>query len=263
MTAPLHQSPAGELFDLSGRTALVTGATRGLGQAIATGLAGAGADIVAASASQATAGSKTQRLVESTGRSFTGIPCDFSSRADTYRLIEQLRDRDRPVDILVNNAGTIRRTPAALHPDEDWDHVLEVNLTAPFVLSRELAGPMIDRGSGKIIFIASVLSYQGGITVPGYAAAKHAITGLTKALANEWAGTGINVNAIAPGYMATDNTEALRSDQDRSRALLERIPAGTWGAPHDLVGATIFLASAAASYVHGTVLAVDGGWLAR
>jgi len=251
------------LFDLSGKTALVTGATRGLGQAIAVGLAEAGANIVAASVSQPEVGSETQRLVERTGRSFTGIGCDFSVRSETYRLVHQLGERGIDVDILVNNAGTIRRIEAASHPDEAWDQVMEVNLTAPFVLSRELAGPMLERGEGKIIFIASVLSYQGGITVPGYASAKHAIIGLTKALANEWAGSGLNVNAIAPGYMDTDNTQDLRTDPERSRAILDRVPAGKWGDPSDLVGATVFLASDASQFVNGAVLAVDGGWLGR
>ena len=250
-------------FDLSGRTALVTGANRGLGRAIAVGLAEAGADIVAASASQAPVGSETQRLIEATGRSFTGIACDFSDRAATHRLVQRLLDHGPAIDILINNAGTIRRTPAVDHSDADWDHVLEVNLTAPFILSRELARPMLERGSGKIVFVASVLSYQGGITVPGYAAAKHAIAGLTRALANEWAGRGVNVNAVAPGYMATDNTQALRDDPHRSQAILDRIPAGTWGRPADLAGAVVFLASPAADYVNGSVLPVDGGWLAR
>jgi len=250
-------------FDLSGRTALVTGANRGLGQAIAVGLATAGADIVAASASQAAAGSETQRLVEATGRAFTGFACDFSDRADTNRLVRTLDDGGLVIDILVNNAGTIRRAPAAEHPDEDWDHVLEVNLTAPFILSRELGRRMLDRGRGKIVFVASVLSHQGGITVPGYASTKHAIAGLTKALANEWAGRGVNVNAIAPGYMATDNTRALRDDPDRSQAILERIPAGRWGEPTDLAGAVVFLASAASDYVNGSIVAIDGAWLAR
>lgn len=250
-------------FDLRGRTALVTGATRGLGQAIAVGLAGAGADIVAASATQPVDGSETERLVRSTGRSFTGISCDFSHRADTHRLAARLAAREPAIDILVNNAGTIRRRPAAQHSDEAWDHVLEVNLTAPFILSRELAGPMMERGAGKIIFIASVLAFQGGVEVPGYAASKSAVVGLTRALANEWAGRGVNVNAIAPGYVATDNTRPLRDDPARSTALLDRMPAGRWGAPEDVAGAAVYLASPAADYAHGTVLTVDGGWLAR
>ena len=250
-------------FDLSGTTALVTGATRGLGQAIAHGLARAGADIVAASASQAPAGSDTQRLVESTGRTFTGLGCDFSDRSDTYRLVDELRRMDRPIDIVINNAGTIRRSPAARHGDDDWDRVLEVNLTAPFILTRELAGPMLERGRGKIVFIASVLGFQGGITVPGYTATKSALIGLTKALANEWAGRGVNVNAIAPGYMRTDNTQALQDDAGRSASIRDRIPAGDWGEPDDLAGAAVYLASPAADYVHGTVITVDGGWMGR
>lgn len=250
-------------FDLTGTTALVTGSSRGLGQAIALGLARAGADVVGASTSQSRAGSETQRLVESAGRSFTGFDCDFSKRADTYRLIDDLRGMDRPIDIVVNNAGTIRRSPAVEHADEDWDHVLEVNLTAPFILSRELAAPMLERGRGKIVFIASVLSYQGGITVPGYTSTKSAIVGLTKALANEWAGRGVNVNAIAPGYMRTDNTVPLQDDAARSDAIRDRIPAGDWGHPGDIAGAAVFLASSAADYVHGSVVTVDGGWMGR
>ena len=167
------------------------------------------------------------------------------------------------IDILVLNAGTIERKPAIEHGDEIWDRVLEVNLTAPFILSRELGRRMVERGSGKIVFVASLLSFQGGVTVPGYAASKGGIAQLTKALANEWAGKGVNVNAIAPGYIATDNTAALRGDETRSRQILERIPAGRWGAPEDLAGAFVFLASAASDYVHGAVLPVDGGWLAR
>ena len=250
-----------EQFDLSGKTALVTGSTRGLGQAIALGLAKVGADIIGASASQAPAGSDTQLLVESVGRSFTGLGCDFSKRSDTYRLLDQLRGMDRGIDIVVNNAGTIRRSPAIEHRDEDWDHVLEVNLTAPFILSRELAGPMLERGHGKIIFIASVLSFQGGLTVPGYTSTKSAIVGLTRALANEWAGRGVNVNAIAPGYVRTDNTQALQDDAARSAGIRARIPAGDWAKPSDLAGAAVYLASPAADYVHGSVITVDGGWM--
>jgi 2-deoxy-D-gluconate 3-dehydrogenase len=167
------------------------------------------------------------------------------------------------VDILVNNAGTIRRAPAAVHEDADWDHVLDVNLGAPFILTRELGRLMLERRQGKIIFIASLLSFQGGITVPGYAASKSGVAALTKAFANEWAGSHVNVNAIAPGYMATDNTQALREDPVRSKGILERIPAGRWGRPDDLAGAAVFLASAASDYVHGTVITVDGGWMAR
>lgn len=250
------------LFDLSGRTALVTGATRGLGQAIAIGLAEAGANIIGVSSSQQAKGSETERAVEATGSTFTGLACDFSERKNTRCLLAALAEGHQ-VDILVNNAGTIRRAPAAEHSDEDWDHVLEVNLTAPFILSRELGKLMLERGSGKIIFVASVLSFQGGITVPGYTSAKSGMVGLTRALANEWAGRGVNVNAIAPGYMKTDNTQALQDDPVRSEAILNRIPAETWGSPRDVAGAAVYLASSASDYANGSVVTVDGGWLTR
>jgi len=250
-------------FDLSGKTALVTGAKRGLGKGIAEGLARAGADIIGVSTTQEEAGSEVQQLVEQTGRNFTGRACDFSQRAETHSLVDWLASEGRVVDILINNAGAIRRSPAIEHSDADWDYVLEVVLTAPFILARELARPMLVRGHGKIVFVASVLSFQGGITVPSYASAKSAVAGLTKALANEWAGKGVNVNAIAPGYVATDATHALQDDPVRSRAILERVPAGRWGAPVDVAGAAVFLSSAASDFVHGTVLTVDGGWMGR
>lgn len=234
-------------FDLSGKQALVTGARRGIGQGAARGLAAAGADVIAVSASAAD------------DDEFPSYRCDFSDRAAVYALVERLPE----IDILVLNAGTIERKPAVDHGDDLWDRVLEVNLTAPLVLARELGRPMVERGSGKIIFVASLLSFQGGITVPGYAASKGGIAQLTKALANEWAARGVNVNAIAPGYIATDNTSALREDETRSRQILERIPAGRWGTPNDLAGAFVFLASDASDYVNGVVLPVDGGWLAR
>lgn len=252
-----------ELFDLRGKTALVTGARRGLGAGIALGLAKAGADIIAVSASQESHGSEIQALVEATGRSFVGHTCDFADRAQTRAFVDRMSVEDRTVDILVNNAGTVRRSQAVDHQDDDWDHVIEVNLNAPFILTRELARPMLERGEGKVVFIASLLSFQGGLTVPSYAATKSAIAGLTRALANEWAGLGVNVNAVAPGYMATDITTALRDDPDRSRAISERIPAQRWGVAEDLAGPVVFLASRAADYVHGTTLTVDGGWMAR
>ena len=250
-------------FDLTGRTALVTGAKRGLGKAIATALASAGCDVIGVSATQERSGSEVQDLVESLGRSFVGRACDFSDRSATRDLLGWLQTDGHRVDILVNNAGTIRRTPAENHSDADWDLVLEVNLSAPFMLTRELGKAMLDRGEGKIVFIASVLSFQGGVNVPGYTSSKSAIAGLTKALANEWAGRGVNVNAIAPGYIATDNTEALRNDPVRASQILERIPAGRWGKPDDIAGAVVFLSSPAADYVHGTTLSVDGGWMGR
>ena len=228
-------------FDLTGKTALVTGASRGIGSAVADALAGAGAHVLRVSAS---------------GGDFA---CDFGDRAAVRDLVADLP----AVDILVLNAGTIERRPAVEHGDDLWDRVLEVNLTGPFVLARELGRPMVERGAGKIIFTASLLSFQGGITVPGYAASKGGIAQLTKALANEWAPHGVNVNAVAPGYIATDNTRALRDDPVRSRQILERIPAARWGVPADVAGAYVFLASDAAAYVHGVVLPVDGGWLAR
>jgi 2-deoxy-D-gluconate 3-dehydrogenase len=251
------------IIDLSGKTALVTGARRGLGRAIAVGLAEAGADVIGVSAAQEEAGSEVEQLVEGMGRAFIGRRCDLSDRRAVYELLTWLADERRQVDILVNNAGMISRHPAAEHGDEQWDRVLEVNLSSPFILARELGKQMVERQSGKIIFTASLLSFQGGITVPSYTASKSAIAGLTRALANEWANQGVNVNAIAPGYMETDNTEALRHDPVRSRAILERIPAGRWGTAEDIAGAAVFLASASADYIHGTVLTVDGGWMGR
>jgi len=250
-------------FDLAGKTALVTGSRRGLGRAIAVGLAHAGADIIGVSASQEATGSVVAADVEAAGRSFTGIACDFSDRTAIYRLVEALNAEGRVVDILINNAGTIRRTSAVAHADGDWDLVLGINLTAPFILAREMAKPMLERKQGKIVFVASLLSFQGGITVPGYTASKSGVAGLTRALANEWAASNVNVNAIAPGYMATDNTEALREEPVRARAILERIPAGRWGQAEDIAGAAVFLASRAADYVHGSIITVDGGWMAR
>ncbi|MFC6023409.1 SDR family oxidoreductase [Plantactinospora solaniradicis] len=250
------------LFDLSGRTAVVTGARRGIGLAMAEALALAGADIVGVSAQLEPHGSEVERRVRAAGRRFSALRADLADRAAVHRLARDLTALG-PIDILVNNGGTIARTPAVDHPDEMWDHVIEVNLSSQFVLSREIGRTMVERGRGKIIFTASLLSFQGGITVPGYAASKSGVVGLTKALANEWAGLGVNVNAIAPGYIATDNTRALRDDPDRDRAILARIPAGRWGRADDLGGATVFLASAASDYVNGIVLPVDGGWLGR
>ncbi|MDA9865418.1 SDR family oxidoreductase [bacterium] len=250
------------IFDLSGKTALVTGAKRGIGRGMAEALAAAGADIVGVSATLAPGG-KTEAAVTAMGRRFTPYACDFSDRTALHAFAAKLRKDGIAPDILVNNAGTIRRTPAADHADADWDHVIEVNLSAQFVLSREIGKGMVERGSGKIIFTASLLTFQGGITVPGYSASKGGIGQLTKALANEWAGKGVNVNAIAPGYIATDNTEALQNDPVRYKSILERIPAGRWGTPDDFAGPVVFLASDAARYVHGEILTVDGGWMGR
>ncbi len=250
-----------DLFSLTGRTAVVTGASRGIGFAMATALADAGADIIGVSASLASSGSDVERAVTDAGRSFEAIACDFADPHAVDALAATLADRT--VDILVNNAGTIARAPAAEHPLDLWDRVIQVNLSSQFRLTQAVARQMLARGSGKVIFTASLLSFQGGINVPGYTAAKSGIAGLTKALANEWAPRGVNVNAIAPGYIATDNTEALRADAARSTAILDRIPAGRWGAAADLAGATVFLASRASDYVSGIVLPVDGGWLGR
>ena len=247
-------------FDLTGKLAVVTGARRGIGLAMAVALAEAGADVIGVSA-QLEEDSEVGRLVEKTGRSFEGRRCDFADRDAVLALGAELTER--APDILVNNAGTIRRQPAAEHALELWDEVVAVNLSSQFALTQLLARPMLERGSGKVVFTASLLSFQGGINVPGYTASKSGIAGLTKALANEWAPRGVNVNAIAPGYIATDNTQALQDDPERSRSILDRIPAGRWGSASDLGGATVFLCSAASDYVDGVVLPVDGGWLGR
>jgi 2-deoxy-D-gluconate 3-dehydrogenase len=252
-----------DLFKLDGKTALVTGCKRGIGKGMAIALAEAGADIVGVSKTLEPSGSEVEKEVTALGRSFRGYPCDFAERASVYAFLEKL-NKDVPcVDILVNNAGTILRKPAAEHPDEYWDTVINTNLNAQFILSRELGSRMVERGSGKIIFTASLLTFQGGITVPGYAASKGAVGQLTKALANEWAPRGVQVNAIAPGYIETDNTAALRADPVRNPAILSRIPAGRWGTPDDFKGAVVFLASKASDYVSGEVLVVDGGWMGR
>lgn len=252
-----------DLFRLHGQLALVTGCKRGIGAAMAEALAEAGADIIGVSASLEPEGSQIAKSIQELGRKFFAYRCDFSSRESVTQFAAKVIHDHPKIDILVNNAGTILRKPAAEHPDDYWDRVIEVNLNAQFILSREIGKTMIARGSGKIIFTASLLTFQGGITVPGYAASKGGIGQLTKALANEWAGKGVNVNAIAPGYVATDNTEALRNDPDRAQQILSRIPAGRWGEPDDFKGPVLFLASEASRYVHGEILTVDGGWMAR
>ena len=248
------------MFDLTGKTALVTGAKRGIGRGMAEALAAAGADIIGVSATLAP-GSDVEQAVTAMGRRFTAHAVDFSDRTAVCAFADAMAET--APDILINNAGTIKRAPAAEHPDDWWDEVIEVNLSAQFILSNAVGAKMAERGSGKIIFTASLLTFQGGITVPGYAASKGGIGQLTKALANEWAGKGVIVNAIAPGYIATDNTQALQDDPARSRAILERIPAGRWGTPADFGGPAGFLASDAARYVHGEILTVDGGWMGR
>ncbi|WP_199619978.1 2-dehydro-3-deoxy-D-gluconate 5-dehydrogenase KduD [Paenibacillus alkalitolerans] len=250
-----------KLFDLSGKVAVVTGAARGLGKAMAVGLAEAGADV--AIVVNASAPEQTVSEIESLGRRAVTIRADLGDASGASRVVEEALGAFGKIDILVNNAGIIRRAPAAEHALTDWQDVLDVNLQSVFLLCQSVGRHMLEQSSGKIINIASMLSFQGGINVPGYTASKHAVAGLTKALANEWAGKGINVNAIAPGYMATDNTEALRNDEVRNRQILERIPAGRWGTPEDLIGPTVFLASTASDYMSGHVLCVDGGWMTR
>ncbi|WBU89814.1 SDR family oxidoreductase [Cellulophaga omnivescoria] len=252
-----------DTFKLEGKTALVTGCKRGIGKAMAIGLAEAGANIIGVSASLELTGSNVAKEVEAKGKKFSAYQCDFSDRKALYAFINQVKKDHPQIDILINNAGTILRAPAVEHPDEMWDKVIEVNQNAQFILTREIGKEMVARGSGKIVFTASLLTYQGGITVPGYAASKGAIGQLTMAFANEWAGKGVNVNAIAPGYIATDNTEALRNNPERAESILARIPAGRWGKPEDFAGPVVFLASEAANYMSGAVMLVDGGWMGR
>ncbi|MBI1400250.1 2-dehydro-3-deoxy-D-gluconate 5-dehydrogenase KduD [Hyphomonas sp.] len=248
-------------FDLTGKVALVTGANTGLGQGLAVGLAAAGADIVAAGRSTP---SETEAAVKALGRKFAFVPADFSKPSTAGDVAAKAETPFGPINILVNNAGTIKRNDALDFTESDWDEVMDVNLKSVFFLSQAVARSMVAGGDGgKIINIASMLSFQGGIRVASYTSSKSGVAGLTKLLANEWAKHGINVNAIAPGYFATNNTDALRADEKRNTEILGRIPAGRWGQPSDLAGAAVFLASGASDYVHGTILAVDGGWLAR
>jgi 2-dehydro-3-deoxy-D-gluconate 5-dehydrogenase len=248
-------------FDLTGKTALVTGASVGLGAGMAIGLAAAGADVVCHGLVPV---DDTMAAIRALGRRTAAVMGDLSDKATPPRVADEAEAALGPIDIVINNAGLIRRAPAAEHSDDDWDLVIAVDLSSVFRLSREFGRRWLARGTrGKIVNIASLLAFQGGILVPGYAAAKGGVAQLTKALANEWAGRGINVNAIAPGYMSTDNTAALRADETRSRQILERIPANRWGTPQDLAGAAVFLSSSAADYINGHVLVVDGGWMAR
>ncbi|UGS88587.1 2-dehydro-3-deoxy-D-gluconate 5-dehydrogenase KduD (plasmid) [Ralstonia wenshanensis] len=249
------------LFDLTGKVAIVTGSNTGLGAGMATALAAAGCDIVGANRSDP---AETAARVEAAGRRFVDVRADLSSLQPIDSIVEAAMDTFGRVDVLVNNAGIIRRCDALEFSEADWDAVIDVNLKGVFFLSQAVARQFVQQGGrGKIINVASMLSFQGGIRVPSYTASKSGVLGLTRLLANEWAGRGINVNAIAPGYMETDNTAQLREDRQRSEEILARIPAGRWGVPDDLAGAVVFLASAASDYVHGHTLAVDGGWLAR
>jgi 2-deoxy-D-gluconate 3-dehydrogenase len=249
-------------FSLAGKRALVTGASRGLGQAIAVGLAEAGADVVCAS-TQRSGTDETAAYVRAAGRRAWQVEADLGDRAAVLAMADEAESAAGSIDILVNNGGTISRHPAVDHPLEEWDRVLRTNLDSVFILSQRLGARMVERGSGKIVNIASLLSFSGGITVPGYTASKHAVAGVTRALANEWARHGVQVNAVAPGYFRTDNTQRLQEDPVRSQEISARIPAGRWGEAEDLAGAVVFLASPAADYVNGHVLVVDGGWMAR
>lgn len=248
-------------FKLDGKTALVTGGNRGIGKGYATALAEAGANII--SVSSKNNHSEIEEIVTSSGREFKGYASDFSNRDSLYEFISNVKKDFKKIDILINNAGTILRNPITEHTDEYWDKVIEVNLNSQFILTREIGKGMIERGYGKVVFIASLLSFQGGITVPGYAASKGAVKQLTQAFSNEWAAKGININAIAPGYIITDNTAALRADEKRNAAILERIPQGKWGSPEDLMGTVVFLSSPASDYLNGSVVLVDGGWMGR
>ena len=250
-------------FSLQDKTALVSGCKHGLGRAMALALAEAGADVIGVSATLEESGSRIEAEIQETGRSFKGYRCDFSDRKDLYDFISRVKAENPVIDILVNNAGTVLRQPAAEHPDDYWDRILEINLSSHFVLTREIGKDMVSRGAGKVIFTASLLTFQGGILVPSYAASKGGIGQLTKALANEWAAHNVNVNAIAPGYIATRVTDAIRNDPVRNKTIMDRIPAGRWGDPDDLKGIVVFLASAASDYMHGAVINVDGGWMGR
>ena len=250
-------------FRLDNKLALVTGCSRGIGMAIAIDLANAGADIIGVSNSMPKQGSEVEKAVEAAGRKFYPYAVDFSNRTALHAFIEKVKLDHPRIDILINNAGSIMRAPAAEHSDEYWDTIMEINLNAQFVLTREIGKRMVADKSGKIVFTCSLLSFQGGINVPGYAASKGAITSLLKAFANEWAAHGVNVNGVAPGYIETDNTEALRADPERSKSILSRIPAGRWGKSADLAGAYVFLCSSAADYINGSIITVDGGWMGR
>lgn len=250
------------MFGLRGKVALVTGSSQGLGQAMALALARAGADVIVNGRDAAKLG-PVVRQASTFGIKAHAISADLGHRSDVKHLIEKAIAWQGHLDVLVNNAGIIRRHPAAEHSDADWDDVLNVNLHGVFVACRTAGKHMLEQGSGKIINIASLLTFFGGFTVPGYAASKGAVGQLTKALSNEWASKGVQVNAIAPGYMATDNTAALRADAGRNKEILSRIPAGRWGEPSDLEGAVVFLASSASDYLSGHILAVDGGWCGR
>jgi 2-deoxy-D-gluconate 3-dehydrogenase len=250
-------------FRVDHKIAVVTGCSRGIGKEVAIALAHAGADIIGVSHSLPATGSDVATAVEAAGKKFFAYQADFSDRQSVYDFLHQLKANHPKIDILVNNAGNIMRKPAAEHPDEYWDAIIDINLNTQFIITREIGQQMIAQGGGKIIFTCSLLSFQGGINVPGYAASKGAIASLLKAFSNEWSSKGIQVNGVAPGYIATDNTAQLRADEERNKAILARIPAGRWGSTADLTGAYVFLASPASDYICGSIITVDGGWMAR
>lgn len=250
-------------FRTDGKLALVTGSSRGIGLAVATALAESGADIIGVSSKLEASGSDLEKAVTAAGRKFYAYQFDLSNRESVYSFIEKVKADHPKIDILINNAGHIMRKPAAEHPDEYWDTIIDINLNAQFILTREIGKRMVEQGYGKIVFTCSLLSFQGGINVPGYAASKGAISSLLKAFANEWAKFGITVNGVAPGYIATDNTAQLRADAERNAAILSRIPANRWGTPEDMAGAFVFLSSPASDYMNGTIVTVDGGWMGR
>lgn len=250
-------------FRVDGKLALVTGSSRGIGLAIATALAESGADIIGVSSKLEASGSDLEKAVVKAGKKFYAYQCDLSNRDSIYSFLEKVKTDHPRIDILINNAGHILRKPVAEHPDEYWDTIININLNAQFILAREIGKRMVEQGYGKIVFTCSLLSFQGGVTVPGYAASKGAVASLLKAFANEWAKSGVNVNGVAPGYIATDNTSALRADAERNAAILSRIPANRWGTPEDMAGAFVFLSSPASDYMNGTIVTVDGGWMGR
>jgi 2-deoxy-D-gluconate 3-dehydrogenase len=250
-------------FRVDNKIALVTGCNKGIGMAIAIELANSGADIIGVSKQMTVTGTEVKKAVEIAGKKFYAYDADFSNRDSLYQFLNKVKEDHPRIDILINNAGHIMRKPAAEHPDEYWDTIIDINLNAQFIITREIGKQMLVHQSGKIVFTCSLLSFQGGINVPGYAASKGAVASLLKAFANEWAQHGITVNGIAPGYIETDNTSALRADKERNTAILSRIPANRWGTPADLTGAFVFLSSPASDYVNGTILTVDGGWMGR
>ena len=250
-------------FRVENKIALVTGCSRGIGMAIATELANSGADIIGVSNDMFKSGTDVEKAVNAAGKKFYAYEADFTNRESLYIFLNKVKEDHPRIDILINNAGHIMRKPAAEHPDEYWDMIIDINLNAQFIITREIGKQMLANNYGKIVFTCSLLSFQGGVNVPGYAASKGAVASFLKAFANEWAQHGITVNGVAPGYIATDNTAALRADEERSAAILSRIPANRWGTPDDLTGPFVFLSSPASDYINGTILTVDGGWMAR